>query len=102
MLEDSIRLIQETETQMEEEKLAARAKAQKIALEAEKEAAAILAAAEEKLRQEKQELLGEAERKADARRQEILALAENRCRELKARAAERQAQAMERILAKGV
>ncbi len=102
MLEESIRLIQETETQMDEEKLAARAKAQRLAAEAEKEAAAILAAAEETLRQERQELLCEAERRAAERREDILALAEGRCRELKAQAAEKQMQAVERILAKGV
>lgn len=102
MLEESIRLIQETEAQMEEEKLAARAKAQRFATEAEKEAAAILAAAEETLRQEKQGLLREAERRAAERREDILALAEGRCRDLKAQAAEKQLQAVERILAEGV
>lgn len=102
MLEESIRLIQETEAHMEEEKLAARARAQKLAAEAERDAAGILAAAEETLRQERRTLLAEAEQQADIRRQAILRDAEEQCRALAAQAASRQAAAVERILAEGV
>ena len=50
MLEESIRVIRETEAQMEEEKLSARARGQKLVAEAEKAAQATLAAAEKMLR----------------------------------------------------
>lgn len=101
MLEESIRLIRETETQLEEEKTAARVRGQKLAAEAEQDAAAILAAAEETLRRERAELLAEVERHAAARREEILADAERQCGALTAQAAQRQAAAVEKILARG-
>lgn len=102
MLEESIRLIQEMEQHMEDEKSAARSRAQRLAAEAQKDAAAILAEAEEALRQERRSLLAEAEAHAAERRESILAEAEEQCRALAAQAAQRREAAVERVLAKGV
>ena len=102
MLEESIRVIRETDAQMEEEKLSARARGQKLIAEAEKAAQATLAAAEKMLREERQAQLQQAEENAAASRREILAKAEESCRLLKERARAKQEAAVERILAEGV
>lgn len=102
MLEESIRLIQGMEQHMEKEKLAARERAQRQAAQARKDAAAILAEAEETLRQERRTLLAQADGRAAARREDILAGAEEQCRALTAQAAQRREEAVERLLAEGV
>ena len=102
MLEESIRKIRETEAQMEEEKLAVRARGQKLVAETEKGAQDALAAAEKLLREERQAQLQQAEEEAAVCRKEILANAEESCRLLKEKAKERQKAAVERILAEGV
>lgn len=102
MLEESVRLIRETEARMEEEKAAARVRAQKLAIEAKRDAESLLADAEETLRQERKALLTEAERRAGERRQTILTEADAQCGALQTQAAQRQAEAVEMILARGV
>lgn len=102
MLEESIQKIRETESRAEEEKAAAKLKAQKLLTDAEKAGKETLAAANELLEQQKAQLLQEAKTRADAEAAVILKQAGEECGRLRTLAAAHTEQAVGRILEKGV
>ena len=102
MLDDTIRKIKEAEEAAEQEKVACRARLQRMLADAEQDAAAMTVQAEETLRQEQAVLLDQAEQEAAAIRSQILERAYQECDLLRAQVRRNDGRAIEVILTKGV
>lgn len=102
MLDESIRMIQETEREADARKATHRTVLQHMLTEAEARAAEALSRTEEIIRQERATLLAQAEAQAAAIREEILEEARRECNLLQAQALQNREQALAYILSKGV
>lgn len=99
---EAITQIRKIEEGMEQEKSDARARAQKLAADAEREGRELLKAAAEKARAENTAAMERAQEQAAKRREVILAKATEDCAALKASAGKRMDKAVEAILGRVV
>ncbi len=95
---EAIARIQEVESGMEQSKADARARAQKLTADAEREGRALLQQGREKAAAEVADAMRQAEEAAAKRREEILARAAADCEALRAEAGARMDKAVEAIL----
>ena len=95
---EAIREIQSVEETMDAARAEARAKAQRVVAEAEREGRALLENGKTQAAAESARMMGEAEQQAEKRRQEILAAAGEDCRSLAAAADDNMAKAVEMIV----
>lgn len=95
---EAIREIQSVEETMDAARAEARAKAQRVVAEAEREGRALLENGKTQAAAESARMMGEAEQQAEKRRQEILAAAGEDCRSLAAAADANMAKAVEMIV----
>lgn len=95
---ESINTIRGVEESMDQARLEAKASAQKLLAEAEREGRALLENGKTQAAAESARMMGEAEQQAEKRRQEILAAAGEDCRSLAAAADANMAKAVEMIV----
>lgn len=99
---EAITKIHQIEEGVEQEKSDARARAQKLASDAEREGRELLKAGAEKVKAENAAAMERAQNQAAKRREEILAKAAEDCAALRARAGKRMDKAVEAILGRVV
>ena len=98
----AIREIQNVEETMDQQRSEARAKAQRLIAEAEREGRELLKRGREDSAKKTAEVIKASEERAEARRAEILSAAEKDCAALKAGAEAKLAQAVQMILGRVV